>query len=414
MTVFLVICLLLILPLLGGASYFGFEVFSILLLTLIALIVVSFIELFYLKRRLVTGTITVDPETPRGEIVNFILPVRLETRWLPLRIKLKARYGSLDKSVRSQKEVTFRDLRAGDELELNFSVAARHTGKLILDEARLEARTFFGLFKFKRVFRSRDIRMMTYVLPLPDRADNTVIRAFRQVDESELAKRRVEERSDEIDTMRVYREGDDIRRIHWQVSSRMNEFIVKQYEAPLAIETHILFDDFTGYSFLDDMALCDKALSLRDLILDYVSGTINWLIQHEMVVSLHTGSSESVTERLRLANDPLRYRRLLAMMEPDTLPTLGEMIENRRGSGSRDRFLLFSSRISEATAASIVELQRKAYQIIYFHFNTDSLTPEEEKALKMLRRADIEVVEVHDQRPLSVIDVIESAGREYA
>ncbi len=414
MTVFLVICLLLILPLLGGASYFGFEVFSILLLTLIVLIIASLIELFYVRKRFVTGTIKVDPETPRGEIVRFILPVRLETRLMPLRIKLTARYGSIDKSVRSLKEVTYRDLRAGDEMELYFSVEARHTGRLILDEARLEARSLFGLFKFKKIYRNRDIRMMTYVLPLPERTDNTVIKAFRQVDESELAKRRVEERSDEIDTMRAYREGDDIRRIHWQVSSRMNEFVVKQYEAPLAIETHILLDDFTGYSLLDDVSSCDNALSLRDLILDNVAGTISWLIQHDMVVSLHTGSADSVADRLRLANDPLRYRRLLAMMEPDTLPTLGETIERRRGSGSRDRYLLFSSRISEATAASMVELQQKAYQVIFFHFRTDSLTPEEAKALKMIRLADIEVVEVQDQRPRSVFDVIESAGREHA
>ena len=62
----------------------------------------------------------------------------------------------------------------------------------------------------------------------------------------------------------------------------------------------------------------------------------------------------------------------------------------------------------------MVELQQKAYQVIFFHFRTDSLTPEEAKALKMIRLADIEVVEVQDQRPRSVFDVIESAGREHA
>lgn len=415
MTVFLVICLLLILPLLGGASYFGYHVFSILLLTLIVLIIASFIEFLYIRRRLKIGTLITEQELPREQIARFTLPVQLHTRWLPLRIKLSARYGSKDKSVRSQREVAFRDLRAGDDIELYFSVAARHTGKLVLDEARLEVRTFFGLFKYKKAFRNRDHRMVTYVLPLPERSDNTVIRPFRQVDESDLAKRRVEERTDEIDTMRVYREGDDIRRIHWQVSSRMNEFIVKQYEAPLAIETHVLFDDFTGYSLVDDIMACDKALSVRDRILDGVAGAITWLIQHDMVVSLHTGSPDSISDRLRLANEPLRYRRLLAMMEPDSLPTLGEMIENHRGSHSRDRYLLFSSRLSVGTAAAMIELQRRAYQVIYFYFNSESRPQEEvETALKMLRRAEIEVIEVQEQRPRPVIDGVEKRGREYA
>ncbi len=397
MTFFLVICLLLILPLLGGASYFGFQVFSILLLTMIVLIVISFVEFLYIRRRLKIGTLSVVSELPRGEIAHFTLPVRLETRWLPLRIKLTARYGSRDKSVRPQNEVTFRDMRAGEEIDLLFSVAARHTGKLILDEARLEVRTFFGLFKFRRVYRHRNSAMMTFVLPLPDKADDALIKAYRQVDESDLAKRRVEDRSDEIDTLRSYANGDDIRRIHWQVSSRMNEFIVKQYEAPLSIETHIIFDDYTGYSQLSDITACDRALTLRDQILDYVSGAFTRLLQNDMAVSLHTGSTDSSGERLNLTNDPLRYRRLLAMMEPDSLPTLGESIEERRGTDSHDRYILFSSRISEATAVSIIELQRRAYQVIFFYFRSDSRSREEENALRMLLRADIEVIEVESE-----------------
>lgn len=413
MTAFLVICLLLILPLLGGASYFGYQVFTILLLTLISLIVLSFIELFYIRRRLKTGTFEIVQELPREEIAHFKLPVRLDTRWLPLRIKLTALYGSEDKSVRPQREVSFRDLRAGDDIELFFSVAARHTGKLILDEARLESRTFFGLLKFQRVYRHRDHPMMTYVLPLPNKSEDTMIRAFRQVDESELAKRRVEDRSDEIDTLRMYREGDDIRRIHWQVSSRLNEFVVKQYVAPLAIETHVLFDDYSGYSLFNDETACDMALTRRDCILDHVSGAVTWLLQHDMAVSLHTGSQESVPERLNLTGNPFRCRRLLSMIEPDTVPALGETIESLRGSGSRDRYILFSSRLSESTAAVIIELQRRAYQVIYFYFRPESQSREEENALRMLQRADIEVIEIEDQH-VSALEGMKSEGCEHA
>jgi uncharacterized protein (DUF58 family) len=414
MTVFLVICLLLILPLIGGASYLGYQVFSILLLTLIVLIIVSFFEFLYIRRRLKIGTFRVVSEIPRDEIVHFILPVRLETRLLPLRIKLTARYGSEDKTVRAQKEISFRDLRAGDDVELYFSVAARHSGKLILDEARIEVRTFFGLFKFRKLFRHRDRPMMTYVLPLPNKTDDTLIRAFQQVEESDLAKRRVEERSDEIDTLRSYREGDEIRRIHWQVSSRLNEFVVKQYEAPLAIETHILFDDFTGYSLVNDVKECDEALTRRDHILDQVSGAIVWLLEREMPASLHTFSADSLGERISITNEPLRYRRLLAMIEPDMSPTLGESIERQRGSRSRDRFLLFSSRISETTAAAIIALQRRAYQVIYFYFRQESQSREEENALRMLRRADIEVFEVATRYADSGVDGFESLGPKYA
>jgi uncharacterized protein (DUF58 family) len=255
---------------------------------------------------------------------------------------------------------------------------------------------------------------LTYVLPLPDKTEDTVIRAFQQVEESDLAKRRVEERSDEIDTLRTYREGDDIRRIHWQVSSRMNEFVVKQYEAPLAIETHVLFDDFTGYSLVNDVVACDDALTRRDHILDHVSGAIIWLLEHEMPASFHTYSADSLNERITITNEPLRYRRLLAMLEPDTSPTLGESIERIRGYASRDRYLLFSSRISEETAAAIIALQRRAYQVIYFHFRQESQSREEDNALRMLRRAEIEVYEVAARRTGSGVNGFKSEGRKHA
>jgi hypothetical protein len=84
MTVFLVICLLLILPLIGGASYLGYQVFSILLLTLIVLIIVSFFEFLYIRRRLKIGTFRVVSEIPRDEIVHFILPVAHDLLTTPM------------------------------------------------------------------------------------------------------------------------------------------------------------------------------------------------------------------------------------------------------------------------------------------------------------------------------------------
>ncbi len=399
MTVTLIIFLVLIFLLLGGASYFGYQVFSILLLTLITLIAVSFAEWLYLRKRLITGTIKIPEECPREEMVRMTLPIRLKTRWLPVRIKITVWYGLTDKSVIPQKQFYFRDIRAGDDIELVISVVARHTGKLVLDNLHVEVRTLFGLFKFKRKYRENLLQARTHVLPLPDQADKSVIMAVRQVDSSELARRRVEDRSDEIDTMRAYREGDDIRRIHWPVSSRLNTFVVKQYEIPLTVETHILFDEFTGYSLEDDVDACDRALSRRDRILDGVSGSIVWLLRHGLAVSLHTGLTEKALERLRIDKDPARYRRLLAMIDPDSLPPLGEMITNLRGQYTRDRFLLFSSRISEETAAAMIRLRQTAYQIIFFYYRAGSQTRAEENALRMIRQAMIEVIEIHGSAP---------------
>ncbi|HZK29189.1 MAG TPA: DUF58 domain-containing protein, partial [Clostridia bacterium] len=348
----------------------------------------------YLRRKLIIGQIEPEREVVRGEECLFIMPVALTSKWLPAWIRITAYYGYSDKSIAIQSRMVDLDLCAGDRGDVHFSVVSRHTGILSLDEAIIEVKSLFGLFKFKKRYLNDIQAMQALVLPRTDKMEETSLRALDQVDENRREYLRINERSDQVETMRAYTDGDDARSMHWPVSSKLSALIVKQFEAPISAKTHILFDDYTGYSLETDEEACDRALDHRDQILDSVTASIHWLLSKQMSAQLHLGLSHSTREWLHGSQDHMRYRRILASLTPDSLPTLAEMLSGHIRFATNDRYLLFSRRLSETSANSLIHLSQNTCQVIFFYFKPEETSREEDHALRMIRQSSVEVVEM--------------------
>lgn len=392
MTLRFFLTLLLFLPLAAGASFWGFHVFSILILILILLLVLALAEILFLRKRLVIQALEPGQEVSRGSEGLFLLPLSLKSRWLPARLRITARYGRYDKSLLPQKLSLVRKLRPGDSEEVRFLIKSRHTGSLILDEVLLEVRGLLGLFKFKRPFLHSQNPAEVLVLPLAAGGLDKEVRALDHVQESDLQRRPIKERSDEIDTIRDYQAGDDIRTIHWPLTARMDSLIVKEYEAPVSVRSHLILDDFTAYSLESDPEACDRALAVRDQILDAVTYSIQALLSRDMAIELHLGLKQSARERMSMAKETLYYRRLLAHLPPDSLPDLGQALGRLGQYSSKDRYLLFSQRLSESSAAAMVDLARQVSQLVFFYFEPPSKSREEDNALFRLGRSKVELV----------------------
>ncbi|NLA82087.1 MAG: DUF58 domain-containing protein [Clostridiaceae bacterium] len=392
MTLRLFLTLFLFLPLAAGSSYWGYHVFSLLILILIFLLALALAEILLLRSKLLIGALEAGQEISRGDEGVFLLPLFLKSRWLPARLRITARYGHLDKSLLAQKLSQVRKLRPGDKEQVRFLIKSRHTGSLILDEILLEVRGLLGLFKFKRRFLHSQHPAEILVLPLAAGGLDTEVQALDHVQESDLERRPIKERSDEIDTIRDYQAGDDIRTIHWPLTARMDSLIVKEYEAPVSVRSHLILDDFSAYSLESDPEACDRALAVRDQILDAVTFSIQALLNRDMTLELHLGLKQSARERLSMAKETLYYRRLLAHLPPDSLPDLGQALGRLGQHSSKDRYLLFSQRLSESSAAAMVDLARQVSQLVFFYFEPPSKSREEDNALLRLGRSKVELV----------------------
>ena len=120
--------------------------------------------------------------------------------------------------------------------ERRLPMDARHVGVYDAGLKDLTVSDIFGLFRFRVPIR--DTSALT-VLPRPFDIDKP-----RMIlgDEGNAALARTQEDYNAPDDVRAYRTGDAMKRIHWKLSSRKRELLVRRFETPAPPDTLILLD----------------------------------------------------------------------------------------------------------------------------------------------------------------------------
>lgn len=391
MTVLFLLLVLLIVPLLAGVSYFGLAVFKIALLFVIILLLYSIIEIIYLRRRLRIGQVEIQAETSRGDLANFRLSLSLNTFFLPAEISVTAWYGLTDRTLEPEQHVVRRNLIPGKKEKIIVSMEARHTGWLQLDEVNVVLRGVFGILQSKYSYSSDKEDMQTLVLPVASFDSTAAVNAIRETKEGNVQRKRVEDRSDEIDTLREYSPGDDSRRIHWQVSARLQSMMIKQYDEPLEMRTAVVVDEHTGYEEMETVWECEQALNRRDLLLDSTAGILREFLKNELYVRLETGERSAVGIFNRKVENLQSLRRQLALLPIDSTPELGTMIVQELDQVSADRYLLLTTRLSFDSVTAILKLKEQTRYVSLFYFVEEPPDYDMEQALERMRLVGVDV-----------------------
>ncbi|NLC25365.1 MAG: DUF58 domain-containing protein [Fastidiosipila sp.] len=391
MTLLFFLLLLLIVPLLAGVSYFGLAVFKIALLFVIILLLYSILEIIYLRRSLRIAKVETQAETSRGDLADFRFSILLNSFFLPAEISVTAWYGLSDKTMEPEQHIVRRSLIPGREEKIVISMEAKHTGWLQLDEVNLVLCGVFGILKTKYSYSSDKEDMQTLVLPVASFDSATAVKAVRETKEGNLQRKRIEDRSDEIDTLREYSPGDDARRIHWQVSARLHSLMIKQYDEPLEMRTAVVVDEFTGYNEMNTAWECEQALTRRDLLLDSTAGILREFLKNELFVRLEAGERSAVGIFHRKIEKLQSLRRQLALLPIDSTPELGTMIVQELNQLSADRYLMLTTRLSFDSVAAILKLKEQAPYISLFYFVEEPPEYDMEQSLERMRVAGVDV-----------------------
>ncbi len=121
--------------------------------------------------------------------------------------------------------------------EKQLTLNARHVGQYPAGLKSLIISDIFGLFEMKIKAR-KDVSFLT-VLPRPFDIDKP---RFTLGDDGRAALARTQEDYSAPEDVRAYRPGDAMKRIHWKLSSRKKELLVRRYETPAPPDTLILLD----------------------------------------------------------------------------------------------------------------------------------------------------------------------------
>ena len=147
-------------------------------------------------------------------------------------------------------------------------LVARHVGQYDAWVTHLVVQDLFGLFEMKKKPQA-DGALLT-VLPRPFDIEKP---RFTLGDDGSAALARSQEDYNAPEDVRAYQPGDAMKRIHWKLSSRKGELLVRRFETPAPPDTLILLDCAAplggenvaeGKESLRD-ALCETAVAVAKL-----------------------------------------------------------------------------------------------------------------------------------------------------
>lgn len=149
-----------------------------------------------------------------------------------------------------------------------FQVQFNHVGVFPCGAASLQFTDVFGLFRLKKKTKAALPRML--VLP---RGFEVSALAFARMDDGRALPNRSGEDVTSPEDTRAYRQGDPFKRIHWKLTSRTRELVVRRFEVPAPPDTLILMDctDPLGGERQPDGrlrlrdTLCETALAVAEM-----------------------------------------------------------------------------------------------------------------------------------------------------
>ncbi len=160
---------------------------------------------------------------------------------------------------------------AGRQQAIKLTFHAAHVGVSSPGVKAIEVRDLLGLFTIEQAPSTEGGELI--VLPLPFDVGELI---YAQGDsESESMARASEDVNSPAD-VRAYQQGDTLKKIHWKLSARKQELLVRRYEAPVMPDALVLLDcsapprqqDETAQADLKDALLETEASIMHANILD--------------------------------------------------------------------------------------------------------------------------------------------------
>ena len=203
----------------------------------------------------------------------------------------------------------------------------------------------------------------------------------------ETMKRAMEDPSSPSD-FRNYQQGDPLKRIHWKMSARKRELIVRQFEEPALPDALVMLD--TSPPHLNEGVPKENAAFLQDALLETAASVVACQIRQDnqvrlplvgdrpMEYSSHMGLPVLLEELARCTfNETERFERVL-MMQMAELRKLGAVV-------------VITTRLTSEVADLLIRMKRMGpnVRLYYVTFRTDR--PERLALVGRLQQAGVEV-----------------------
>lgn len=203
-------------------------------------------------------------------------------------------------------ERLFLPVSGGPEQSADFRIKSAHCGKISVSLANAVYYDYFGIFTISpKITQSADL----FVAPVPlflDAAVGTSL--IPGTESSTYSKFKPGDDPSEIFDIRPYREGDPMRSVHWKLTSRLNELMVKEFSLPadssVLLLTELMADTMDA---LDTVLEALTSLS-RFLLENEIRHSVEWYdAEHALYRETEIESDEGLAVLLNAMLSARRY-----------------------------------------------------------------------------------------------------------
>ena len=375
------ISLLAALTLLAAALFTGSGVFLSLGVLLLLLLLTGLISVTAACRTMKTEALLSGGRVRRGE--DITLEVRVSHRSpLPIAPVTLTLMSLPDQPAAAMQLKEFK----GRSQVLTLPFHAAHVGACDAGIESIEVEDLLGFFH--KTLHPSDSKQSLLVLPVPFDVEEL---RFSPGDPGNEAMARATEDISSPSDVRSYQPGDPMKKIHWKLSLRKNELMVRRFEEPVLSEALVLMDCSQPPAWGHPEAAAD----IRDGLLETAVSLAARLIREEHGVRLPLMGKHPVecTREMGLAtltenlarhdfSESDRFERVL-MLETRRLRTVGSVA-------------VIAARLNGAMVDMMISMRRMGPCVRFFLVTFD---PEDERIAPMASRLQQGEVEVRFIRP---------------
>lgn len=256
-----------------------------------------------------------------------------------------------------------------------------------IDVIRFE--DFLGLFRFK--YKVPDRKKIT-VNPRIIELDNLSLRSTL-ASESRPVKNNVNEDNMSVCDIREYQYGDSIKKIHWKLTSKSEELLVKQFESSSEMSTVLLID------LVPCEPAGDNKIIIEDKIIEAAVAIVHYCLKNWININLLYYNNNLVS--INATNNlmfPSIYKTLASVNFNQRVPA-GTILDMRiNNSIAKTNILLLTSNLDYELCEKLIKAGNGGYDTCLVYISPDQLPglagKDEDNIMKFLRENGIFVLKI--------------------
>lgn len=270
-------------------------------------------------------------------------------------------------------------LGARGELVENYELEFPYRGVYKIGLKRVTIVDFLGLFSAKI-----NMKTPTYITVFPSYDSDVLVASFGQ--RSSKNRKLFNEDISSLSEIRKYMFSDSLKKIHWKLTAKRGELMVKDYNT---------FEKDKTVLFLDTSIIAIQGnyrLKFEDHMISYVAAGIDNCVRNSVLATLIYGDQDTDRVDIQETYEVNRIFKMLAEIKFDKNQDDFNSIPNLELAQS---YVLFLSNMSEEIYKSVLLLSTDDNMITLFYFYFDPISDGIKNYLDRLRISGIMVNEIH-------------------